>query len=98
MRRYAIAAGALALYLLDRSLKSWAVYALPSHGFFVSLGRLENTGGVFSTPVPKLVLVIGAAVALLFLVGLAEWAWQHGKLLTLSGASLMLVGGFSNLL
>ena len=97
MRRYVIIGGATVLYFIDRSLKSWAAYTLPTHGFFVSLGHLENSDGVFSTPVPRVVLLIGASLALLFLVGLAEWAWQRGRLLMLTGASLMLVGGFSNL-
>jgi len=97
-RRFFILGGALALYLIDRSLKSWASYALPTHGLFVSFGRLENGGGVFSTPIPRVVLITGAGLALMFLVALAERAWRRGRLTTLAGSSLMLVGGCSNLL
>ena len=99
MRRYFVLGGALALFLIDRFAKSWPFdLSKGSHGFFISLGRLENSGGVFSAPLPRWLLLVGAALALALLTALAQRAWRTRKLLMLGGASLMLVGGVSNVL
>lgn len=96
-RTVLVLAGALALATVDRIIKSWAVYAEPTHGFFVSFGYVPNAGGVFSAPVPPWLLMAGAVVALVTLVVLGTNAWRKHHLLALGGVSLMFVGGVSNL-
>lgn len=87
-----------ALFLFDRFLKSWPHYTGVHDNFLISWGYFKNTGGVFSAPVPILFLVILGLVALVFLGVLVDYAWRNSYKYKLWGASLMFVGGVSNLI
>jgi lipoprotein signal peptidase len=86
------------LFLWDRFLKSWPFFTNVHDNFLVSWIYLKNTGGAFSTPVPILFLVIFGLLALVFLGILADYAWRNNFKYKLWGASLMFIGGVSNLI
>lgn len=98
MKLFKLLATASTLFLFDRFLKSWSHYIGVHDNFLISWGYLKNTDGAFSAPVPVLFLVILGLGALIFLGVLADYAWRNNYKYKLGGASLMFIGGVSNLI
>ncbi len=95
---FKLLATASTLFLFDRFLKSWSHYVGVHDNFLISWGYFKNTGGAFSAPVPILFLVIFGLMALVFLGALMDYAWRNNYKYKLWGASLMFIGGVSNLI
>lgn len=91
------AIGSLFLFLLDRLIKNVALYN-PSQtdGLFFYFQPTLNNHGPFSLTLPNLILFIFSAAALVWLTHLTWRSWLKNELVIFLGASLMLVGGYSN--
>lgn len=93
-----LAAGTLALFVVDRVVKFSAAQAHPSQGALLSFGYVPNSGGVFSVPLPHWLLLTASTVALTCLAVAARGARRKGRLVRLVGLAFMLIGGASNVL
>jgi len=90
----------LVLFLLDRALKFWARFGIANNlsDQIISLTYIKNDLGPFGFPIANWLITIIGILVFIFVVSLARSAIRNNEWLKFLGFSLVIIGGFSNLL